>query len=325
MKPIYTTIFALLIFFTSFSTTITANSSSAWETASTWDLNRVPQNGDTIIIPQHITVALAGVNQLDNVFIVIHGTLNLTNGKLRLDDASRMVIHITGMLTGVNNNDQLSIGDVFKFKGAGGSQTGYSYADSSTGTYPDGFLVTSLSTLPVNFQSFYVTRQGSNIQLSWSTSEEINNHYYAVEKSTDARSWKQVAVVIGAGTSSLVNNYAYTDKNNTDAIVYYRIRQVDRNGSAFYSAVRSLRNNESGQVTNIFSSSNKTITIDFNSDVKDNVSIQLINMSGQVIVRKDFNQASYRLVVNAMSAGSGVYAVRVSDSKGWSEVRKIAL
>jgi hypothetical protein len=67
------------------------------------------------------------------------------------------------------------------------------------------------------------------------------------------------------------------------------------------------------------------VIIDFNSDVKDNVSIQLINMGGQVIVRKEFSKASYRLVVNTMGAGSGVYVVRVSDSKGWSEVKTIML
>jgi hypothetical protein len=106
--------------------------------------------------------------------------------------------------------------------------------------------------------------------------------------------------------------------------VYYRIREIGTNGANFYSAIRALHNGNN-TVTNIFASTNKKITIDFNSDVKDNVSIQLINMSGQVIVRKEFSQASYRLIVDAMSAGSGVYAVRVSDSKGWSEVKKIAL
>ena len=59
------------------------------------------------------------------------------------------------------------------------------------------------------------------------------------KKSTDARTWKQVAVVLGSGTSDLVNKYAYTDKNNTEAVVYYRIRQVDMNGSALYSAIRA--------------------------------------------------------------------------------------
>lgn len=319
MKQIYTTLFALLLTASLMAGSIKSTSNANWKFNSTWNLSRLPQNSDSIFIAANDTVTVDQNIDLDNVVIIIYGVLNLENGKLRLNSASRIIIYSGGKITGINNNDQVKIGSEIKFKGADLVQTGYSYADSSTG---NGFV--STATLPVNFQSFYVTRQGSNNQLSWSTSEELNNNYYAVEKSTDARTWKQVAVVMGAGTSSLVNKYAYSDKNNTDAVVYYRIRQVDMNGAAFYSAIRFLRN-ENSQVTNIFASSNKTITIDFNSDVKDNVSIQLINMSGQVIVRKDFNQASYRLTVNAISAGSGVYVVRVSDSKGWSEVKKIAL
>jgi hypothetical protein len=325
VKTLYTSILALFISVASFATTITAENSSDWGTASTWDLDRAPQNGDTVVIPQGISVSLAGVNQLDNMIIIIRGSLDLANGKLRLSDDSRVIIHLTGLLTGVNNNDQLTIGGVFKFKGAGGAQTGFSYADNTTGTYPSGFVITTPATLPVTFQSFYVTRQGSNNQLSWSTTQEVNNKYYAIEKSNDARNWKQIAMVTGAGTSSLVNKYGYTDKNSNEAVVYYRIRQVDMNGSTYYSAIRIVRNNETAAVANIYASSNKTVIIDFNSDVKDNVSIQLINMSGQVIVRKEFSQASYRLIVDAMSAGSGVYVVRVSDSKGWSEVKKIML
>ena len=319
MKPIYTTLFTLLMATTLMAGSIKATKDANWKTSSTWNLSRVPQNGDSIIIVDTATVTLDENLDLDNVVLVIYGVLDLENGKLRLNSSSRIIMHYGGKITGLNNNDQIKIGNDIKFKGTQLVQAGYSFADNSTGS---GFV--AAATLPVNFQSFYVTRQGSNIQLSC-TSEEVNNNYYAIEKSTDARMWKQVAVVIGAGNSALVNKYAYTDKNIFEAVVFYRIHQVDRNGSAFYSAIRSLRNNETSQVTNIFASSYKTITIDFNSDVKDNVYIQLINMSGQVIVRKDFNQASYRLIVNAMSAGSGVYAVRVSDSKGWSEVKKITL
>ena len=320
MKLIYTTLFALLMATSLMAGSIKASNNHDWGHANTWSLNRLPQNGDSIFIPVNDTVTLNQNIDLDNVIIIVAGVLDLDNGKLRLNSASRVIVQTGGKITGSGANDQIKIGNDIKFKGTQLVQTGFSFADNSTG---NGFV--AAATLPVNFQSFYVTRQGSNIQLNWSTSEEVNNNYYAVEKSTDGRTWKQVAVVIGAGTSALVNKYAYSDKNITDAIVYYRIRQVDMNGGAFYSAVRFLRSDVTSQVTNIFAASNKTINIDFNSDVKDNVSIQLINMSGQVIVRKDFNQASYRLIVNAMSAGSGLYVVRVSDNKGWSEVKKIAL
>lgn len=321
MKPVYTTLFTLLMATSLMAGSISAKSNGNWKVNSTWNkTTRIPQNGDSIIIPVNDTVALDDNIDLDNVVIIVYGILNLDGGKLRLNAASRVIVQMTGKITGINHDDQIRIGNVLKFNGSQLVQTGYSFADNTTGS---GFSAPII--LPVRFQSFYVTRQGSNSQLNWSTSQEENNNYYAVEKSADARNWKQVAIVMGAGTSSLVNKYSYTDKNINEAAVYYRIRQVDMSGLAFYSAIRFLRNSENSQVTNIYMSSNKTVTIDFNSDVKDNVSIQLINMSGQIVVRRDFNQASYRLIVDAMSASSGVYVVRVSDSKGWSEVKKIAL
>ncbi|OQP64870.1 hypothetical protein A3860_19145 [Niastella vici] len=319
MKQLYTTLLTLLMATSLMAGSIKAANNSDWDLNSTWNLIRQPQSGDSIIIPAGETVTLDINVDIDNVVVIVAGILDLNNGKLRMNAASRIVVLSTGKITGINSNDQIKIGNVVKFDGTQGVQTGPSYADASTGS---GFL--TFTPLPVIFQTFYVTRQGSNSQLNWSTSEEMNNSYYAVERSSDARTWKQVAIVMGAGTSALVNKYSYTDKNINDAVVYYRIRQVDMSGTALYSAIRSLRNSNN-IITNIYTSSYKTVTIDFNSDVKDNVSIQLINMSGQVIVRKQFNQASYRLIVDAMSAGSGVYAVQVSDGKGWSEVKKIAL
>lgn len=325
MKQIYTTLITLLIAITSFATSDSTANDGSWTTTGTWNLNRIPQDNDSIIIRAGDTITLSGLQSLDNVKIIIYGVLDLSSGgKLRLDAASRVIIQATGVLTGSNNNDQLTIGGVFKFKGAGGSITGISYADNSTGVYPSGFMVGSPAPLPVVFQSFYIARQGSDVQLNWSTSQELDNKYYQIEKSTDGRNWKQVAVIIGSGTTTSVSKYAYTDKSVSDAVVYYRIRQVDVTGNALYSAIRTLRSNITQQITNIYSPSKQTITVDFNSDVKDNVTIQVVNMSGQVIVRRNYKQASYRLTLN-VSAGSGIYVVQVSDANGWSEVKKITL
>jgi hypothetical protein len=298
---------------------ITAVGNGDWSSPATWDLARVPADNDTIVIPIGDSVALTADISLDKVRLRVFGKLNLTsNAKLRLDDQSVVVIESGGRLMGSGANDQLRIDNTTIFKGNDPDVVGYAYADDSTGGFISG-------TLPVVYETFYVTRQGTNNQLSWSTSKELNTTSYTIEKSTDSRNWKQIATVASVGTSSLLNKYGYSDKSSTEAVVYYRIRQVDMNGTAVYSAIRSLRNNEPGSVTNIFASSNKTVIIDFNSDVKDNVSIQLISMGGQVITRKEFSKASYRLVLNTTGAGSGVYVVRVSDSKGWSEVKTIML
>lgn len=319
MKSVLTILFTLSLAFGLRANIITAVGSGNWSTPATWSPARVPADNDTIIIPAGDSVALTADISLNKVRLRVSGKLNLTsNAKLRLDYQSVVIIESGGRLMGSGANDQLRIDNTTIFKGNDPDVVGYAYADNSTNGFISG-------TLPVVYETFYVTRQGTNNQLSWSTSKELNNITYAVEKSTDSRSWKQIATVTGAGTSSLINKYGYSDKSSNDAVVYYRIRQVDISGTAVYSAIRSLRNNEPGSVTNIFASSNKTVIIDFNSDVKDNVSIQLINMGGQVIVRKEFSQASYRLVLNTTGAGSGVYVVRVSDGKGWSEVKTIML
>lgn len=319
MKSVLTILFTLLMAFGLRANIITAVGNGDWSTPATWNLVRVPAANDTIIIPAGDSVVLTADISLSKVRLKVFGKLNLvSNAKLRLDDQSVVIIESGGRLMGSGANDQLRIDNTTIFKGNDPDVVGYAYADNSTGGFISG-------TLPVVYETFYVTPQGANNQLSWSTSKELNNTTYVVEKSTDSRNWKQIATVAGAGTSSFLNKYGYSDKSSNDAVVYYRIRQVDMNGTAVYSAIRSLRNNAIGSVTNIFASSNKTVIIDFNSDVKDNVSIQLINMGGQVIVRKEFSQASYRLVLNTTSAGSGVYVVRVSDGKGWSEVKTIML
>ncbi|HEY8895527.1 MAG TPA: T9SS type A sorting domain-containing protein [Niastella sp.] len=319
MKSVLTILFTLSMTLGLKANVITAAGNGDWSDPATWNPVRVPAGNDTIIIPVGITVTFTDDISLSKVRLKVFGVLDLvSNAKLRLDALSVVVIESGGRLKGNGANDQLRIDNTTIFKGNDPDVVGYAYADDTTG----GFIT---GTLPVVYETFYVTRQGTNNQLSWSTSKELNTTSYTIEKSTDSRNWKQIATLAGAGTSSLLNKYGYSDKSSTDAVVYYRIRQVDMNGTAVYSAIRSLRNNEPGSVTNIFASSNNTVIIDFNSDVKDNVSIQLINMGGQVIARKEFSRASYRLVLNTTGAGSGVYVVRVSDSKGWSEVKKIML
>jgi len=325
MKHIYTTLIVLLTSIAAFAGTITATTNSLWENTGTWNLNRIPQNGDSIIIPANITVMLDQNIDLDNVIIVVAGTLELNNGKIKLGSASRIIVQNTGIIKADNSDDQITIGTSFKFKGTQLTQTGYSYADATTGNAPNGFSTIPASSLPVTFQSFYASRQDANIQLNWVTSQEINNKYYAVERSSDARSWKQIAIIMGAGTTSLTNRYNYTDKNVTDAVVYYRIRQTDLNGDVHYSAVRTVRNESQQAVATIYASSKQTITVDLNSDVKDNINILVVSMNGQIIKRQNFKQASYRLTLNMPNSTPGVYAVQVSDGQGWVEVKKITL
>src|SRR5215467_10186847 len=80
---------------------ITAVSSSGnWKTGSTWNLNRVPANGDTVVIPAGDVVTIDNVQNLSSatLYIKIYGTLQFSNGKLWLGPNSAVIIFMGGAL-----------------------------------------------------------------------------------------------------------------------------------------------------------------------------------------------------------------------------------
>lgn len=320
MKSLNITLLAVLLSFSSFANTIKAVTSGYWESTASWNPARLPQDNDTIIIPAGYTITLDVNESYNRAVVEIYGTLSFNNGKLRLDNNSSVIIESGGKITGINSNDQITIGSTLKYSGNDGTLTGPVMANSSTGSDPFGFV----AVLPVTFQSFYASWRNADVFLSWTTSQETNNRFYAIERSTDAIAWNQIGTIAGAGTSSLTNHYSYTDKNVPSTTVYYRIRQEDHNGTVHYSAICVAKENSAATVTNIYASSKQTIAIDCSGEVKNNVTVQVINMSGQIIKSCNYQTTSYRLTFN-ISMSNGIYVVRVTDKKGWSVVRKIVL
>lgn len=97
--------------------------------------------------------------------------------------------------------------------------------------------------LPVSLKQFTANRQNSMVSLKWETATEQNNAGFAIERSTGGN-WQEVGFVASkaqGGNSSDVLQYQYSDLNNVKAVSQYRIRQVDLDGKAKYSEIRSVR------------------------------------------------------------------------------------
>ncbi len=320
MKQVYTLIFGLLVLTASYATTITAVQSNNWSDMATWDLGRLPNDGDSIIIPANLTVTVDNNINLGNVVIIVKGKLQLDNGKLKLNNTSKVIVESLGKITGQNSNDQITIGGVFKFRGTQGTQTGYSYADASTGSSPSGFV---MGTLPVNFTSFFAKRSDNEVILHWSTAEEKNNSHFEIEKSTDGRTWKLIGILMGNGTATNSNQYGYTDKKELSAVMYYRILQVDLNGQKTYSSVKIIRSTENKKQANVYVSSKNTIAIDINGETKSNMVVTVVNLNGQIVARQLVGSASYKVSVVIPRNLNGIFVVNMRDEKGWNESSKV--
>lgn len=73
--------------------------------------------------------------------------------------------------------------------------------------------------------------------LNWQV-QEYNVNGYTIEKSSDARQFKPVALVISKGDG--LNNYTYTDEDALLSTAFYRIKQTDADGQDAYSAILKL-------------------------------------------------------------------------------------
>ncbi|NUN08890.1 MAG: hypothetical protein HUU54_06920, partial [Ignavibacteriaceae bacterium] len=97
--------------------------------------------------------------------------------------------------------------------------------------------VTGDNSLPVELISFSIKVVNNNIALNWQTATEINNFGFEVERSTDKSNWSKIGFVQGAGNSNSPKNYSYTDNTAVSGKYFYRLKQVDTDGTFDYSPV----------------------------------------------------------------------------------------
>jgi hypothetical protein len=80
--------------------------------------------------------------------------------------------------------------------------------------------------------------------LNWATASEKNNDHFDIERSFDGSTFAKIGSLAGHGTTSAASAYTLTDAGvaaQATGPVYYRLRQVDLDGTANFSPVRSVR------------------------------------------------------------------------------------
>jgi hypothetical protein len=169
--------------------------------------------------------------------------------------------------------------------------------------------------IPVELASFTANTFGKGIILNWTTATEKNNAGFAVERSGNAKDFTAISYINGNGTTAEIHNYSFTDNNVSAGKYFYRLKQIDYDGTANYSktvevnvvsvpAVFALRQN----FPNPF---NPTTNIKFTVAQNGIASLKVFNTLGQEVMSL-FNGSAeagkiYDVTFNASKLTSGVY------------------
>ncbi|GIV30946.1 MAG: hypothetical protein KatS3mg029_0305 [Saprospiraceae bacterium] len=95
--------------------------------------------------------------------------------------------------------------------------------------------------LPVELSAFEASVVPEGVKLHWATASESENAGFQVERSQDGMNWTELAFIPGNGTTTEEQHYQWLDNRPAPGANYYRLRQVDYDGSFQFSSTRMVR------------------------------------------------------------------------------------
>ncbi|HAB53699.1 MAG TPA: hypothetical protein DCE80_16245 [Ignavibacteriales bacterium] len=207
----------------------------------------------------------SGKHSIINCISYLEGTANIfKNSTLQTNSWQGFTVSTTDFLTvdttGITNSRNsdgslphtnfMHLADGSDFIDAG-TNVGIPYYGSA----PDlGFFESSFSSLPVELAAFTATAQKENVVLNWQTATEINNSGFEIERSPSLipsqregtfnspfggkeGGFVKIGFTKGNGTTTTIKNYSFTDEQKLAGKYFYRLKQIDNNGSFEYSNI----------------------------------------------------------------------------------------
>lgn len=178
-----------------------------------------------------------------------------------------------------------------------------------------GQIFITLNPLPVSFTSFKGRPENDSAILSWETAWEKSASHFIVQRSIDAVNFEAVGQVEAKGTSNDINNYSFTDKSISKGLWYYRLKQIDIDGTIAYSNIIAIRVGDKPLATIIIypNPSLGELTIEGTDGIRH---IELFSSIGKLELYQNFEKPVNQCITNASHLSPGIYTVKIQNLDG---------
>jgi choice-of-anchor A domain-containing protein len=172
--------------------------------------------------------------------------------------------------------------------------------------------------LPVKIAGFNAAKVNCDVQLKWKVTEASNFSHFVVQRSSDARTFAAVGQL---DYNPDDNNYVFTEspfsiENSPSKTFYYRLEQIDTDGSKEYSSIRSV---EAGQC-------DSRLSVDFYPNpVVDEINVksysavaklEIVNLAGKQIYSVAPAKGQNEIRVDVAGFQQGIYIINVTNAEG---------
>jgi hypothetical protein len=187
--------------------------------------------------------------------------------------------------------------------------------------------------VPVELLAFTVSVNKSEVQLLWSTASELNNQGFEIERAIDdENNFVTVAFVPGKGSTSEINYYSFSDKPDLNGVhnIYYRLKQIDFDGSFSYSNVVNVTYDVPAVFVlnqNYPNPFNPSTMITYFVPNESFVTIKVYDFLGrevETLVSENVTTGSYDVIFDSSNLPSGTYfCTMIADN--FSDTKKMIL
>jgi hypothetical protein len=188
------------------------------------------------------------------------------------------------------------------------------------------FITDIFMIMPTQYLYFKGRNLDKNNILLWGTAQEYANDHFEIEMSRDGAQFQTIGKVQGAGNSTTLKEYRYEHANAPQGLTYYRLKQVDKEGTSKYSNVLRINNSNSKWTIETYPNPVKDVfLVQLNSSDIGSVKINLFDQHGKKIVEKQLQKTgtSFESVMNIHGFARGIYFLELKIGDNVKEIKKI--
>jgi hypothetical protein len=245
------------------------------------------------------------------------GTINIS---FDLSDLGLVTSSDLGLLVDSDNdgffNDETPIfgatnigGNIYQFTGVSALQNNLRFTL--------GTINPVQTPLPIALIDFSVKAfDNKEVNINWQTGSEINNDFFTIERSKNAKDWEVINITKGAGNSSTYLNYNSIDFNPFYGISYYKLKQTDFDGRSEYFEIKSveIKGLENSQPLIYPNPFNNQITIEANAVELEEVLIYNLLGKNVTLETIKLENTETKIIIDLSQLGSGFYFIKTKTS-----------
>lgn len=168
--------------------------------------------------------------------------------------------------------------------------------------------------LPIYTSGLTATTLNNKIELSWNVYDSKNGSYFEIERLSDKKLTSREVIGTVALREDPLGQYTFNDEKPLPGINYYRLKQIDLDGTFTYSSIVSAKNSYINQLALWPLPATDKSNISFTSPAKGEGYIELYNISGSILKTIPLNviEGLNEYTIDISTLLQGLYMVKIN-------------